>query len=274
MKEYLPLRVRAKLFLKKLFPKSLFRMTQSLWIHTFARFVKGQDILAKYTKLFLSRHPMVVQAGPFKDMRYVDKAIGSSYLHKLIGSYEAILHPYIETLRNRQFNTIIDIGSAEGYYLVGFGQMFPEARLIGFEIEEKGRELSKELYAKNNLTNKLSLFGEATKENVAPIITENTLLICDCEGGEIDILDPENFPMFKKIDTAIIELHDFIHPNIKEALVERFKDTHTITIVPFALAEPKDFPFFTSITDQKDLYELRRERGAQEQEWMILEKKK
>lgn len=273
MKEYLPIRVRVKLLLRKILPKGLFAAVQSIWLRVFARFIKGQDILTMYTKQFLSQHPMVVQAGPFKSMKYVDRAIGSSYLHKLIGSYEAVLHPYIEVLKQKQFDTILDIGSAEGYYLIGLGKMFPTAHLIGFELEEEGRDLSKELYAKNNLTNKLSLFGEATKENVAPLITENTLLVCDCEGGEVDILDPENFPALKKINTAIIELHDFIRHHIKETLVTRFKDTHTITIVPFALAEPGKFPFFATVTNQKDLYELRRERGWQEQEWMILEKK-
>lgn len=273
MKEYLPFRVRAKLFIRNIIPGRLFGVVQFLWVHTFARFVRGQDILARYTKLFLSRHPMVVQAGPFKGMKYVNRAIGSSYLHKLIGSYEAVLHPYIEEFKNKQFDTILDIGSAEGYYLIGFGHILPQSQLIGFELEERGRELSKELYEKNNLTNKLILFGEATKENVAPLITEKTLLICDCEGAELDILDPESFPELKKIDTAIIELHDFIRPGIKEALTERFHKTHKIKIIPFALANQEDFPFFEEVTNVKDLYELRRERGWQEQEWMILERK-
>lgn len=251
----------------------MFNFVHFLWVKTFAYFVKGQDILLKYQKIFLSKYPKTVQAGPFKGMLYVDRAIGSSYIHKLIGSYEAVLHPYIKNLKNKNFDTILDIGSAEGYYLIGFGRMFPEAHLIGFEIEEDGRSLSDEMYKKNNLTNKITLLGKATKENVAPLITSKILLICDCEGGELDILDPKAFTDFLNIDTAIIELHDFFRHGIKESLIERFKDTHRITIIPFTLANPKEFPFFAEVTNEKDLYELRRERGCQEQEWMILEKK-
>lgn len=273
MKQYLPIRVRAKLFIKKILPAKLFNFVKSIWINIFARFVGDNNILAKYETIFLSKFPKVVQAGPFEGMKYVDKAVGSSYLHKLIGSYEAILHPYIKTLEGKDFDTFLDIGSAEGYYLIGFGKIFPNMYLIGFDLEETGRNLSKEMYEKNNLTNKLSLFEEATSKNVAPLITENTLLMCDCEGGEIDILDPENFSEFKKVKTAIIELHDFIRPNAKEILTSRFKDTHNIKIIPFALANPQDFPFFSLVTNEKDLYELRRERGCQEQEWMILERK-
>jgi hypothetical protein len=207
-------------------------------------------------------------------MKYVDSAIGSSYLHKLIGCYEAILHPYIRSLEGRGFDTILDIGSAEGYYLAGFGKMFPSARLIGFEIEEKGRELSKELCEKNGLKNELILLGEATADNVVPLITAKTLLICDCEGGEMDILDPSGRPELSGFEAAIIELHDFIRPNIKETLIERFKDTHDISIIPFVLPNPEDFPYLASIKNEKDRYEVRRERGWQEQEWMLLERKK
>jgi hypothetical protein len=206
-------------------------------------------------------------------MKYVDMAIGSSYLHKLIGSYEAILHPVIEGLRGRTYDSIVDIGSAEGYYLVGLGSMFPAAHLVGFEMEEKGRELSKELYAMNSLTNTLTVLGEATAENISSYITDKTLLVCDCEGGGMDILDPERNKKLLNVQTAIIELHDFIRPGIKAALTKRFEKTHTITIVPFALAEVEKFPFFRTVTNEGDLYELRRERGWQEQEWMILERR-
>lgn len=273
MKQYIPIRVRAKLFIKKFLPESFFNAIRFVWVSSFAKLVGDNNILAKYEAIFLSKFPRVVQAGPFKGMKYVNKAIGSSYLHKLIGSYEAILHPLIKTLKGRDFDTVLDIGSAEGYYLIGFGEMFPKANLIGFEIEEKGRNLSKEMYKKNKLKNRFSLFGEANSENVSALITDKTLLICDCEGGELDILNPQDFPAFKNINTAIIELHDFLRPNIKETLTERFGDSHNINIIKFALANPEDFPFFKTIKSEKDLYELRRERGWQEQEWMILERK-
>lgn len=271
--QYYPPRVRAKKFLKSLLPQKLFSLVQSVWVHTFAHFTKGQDILGKYTAIFLKHNERVVQAGPFKGMNYVSQAIGSSYLHKLIGSYEAILHPIIEKISKNNYTTILDIGSAEGYYLVGFGRMFKDAQLVGFEIEVEGRELTKEMYTLNNLSNKLTLLGEATAENISTYIEGDTLLICDCEGGELDILSVEKAPKLQEVHTAIIELHDFIRPGIKEALIKRFEKTHTITIIPFELANPELFPFFRTVSSKEDLYELRRERGWQEQEWMILEKK-
>jgi Putative methyltransferase len=273
MSQYIPVRVKIKLILKRFLPQSLFKIISQLWINTFAKCFKVQDVLEKYTALFISKYPKVVQAGPFTGLNYVDKAVGSNYLHKLVGSYEAVLHPFINSLSQKRFDTIIDIGAAEGYYLIGLGRKFPEAKLVGFELEETGRNLITEMYTKNNLTNEIILEGEATVNNTAPYITENTLLICDCEGGELDILNPLLQSNFKKIDTAIIELHDFIKPGIKEALTERFSPTHKITLVPFKMADVTKFPFLASISNQTEQYEILRERGWQEQEWMLLERK-
>lgn len=273
MSEYVPVRVKARRFLRDLLPASLFGLVSKIWINTFARCFKVQNVLDKYTELFLQHNPKVVQAGPFAGLQYVDQAVGSNYLHKLVGSYEAILHPVWAEIFQKKFNTIIDIGAAEGYYLVGLGQKFPEAKLVGFETEVTGRELITEMYQKNHLPNELILEGTATAANVAPYITEATLLICDCEGGEFDILDPSLEPAFTKIDTAVIELHDFVRPGIKEALIKRFSATHNITLVPFKMADPSQFTFLASIKNQSEQYEILRERGWQEQEWMLLIRK-
>lgn len=273
MSQYIPARVKVRLFLRNILPKALFSLINKLWIYTFAHFFRVQDVLEKYTELFLQSNSKVVQGGPFAGLSYVDKAVGSNYLHKLVGSYEAVLHPTLAEIFQNKFDTVIDIGAAEGYYLVGLGQKFPKARLIGFETESTGRELITEMYKKNNLHNDLILEGTATTSNVVPYITGATLLICDCEGGELDILNPSAEVAFAKVQTAVIELHDFIRPRIKEALTKRFSATHHITLVPFKMANPNDFPFLKSIQNHKDQYEILRERGWQEQEWMILNRK-
>jgi len=72
-------------------------------------------------------------------MRYVPEAVGSSFLPKLVGSYEAELHGVIEELIGRDYRTIIDIGSAEGYYVVGLARRCPAARIYAFDMDRLGR---------------------------------------------------------------------------------------------------------------------------------------
>lgn len=273
MKQYIPLRVRVRRHLMKRLPETLFNGISNLWQKTGATLYDVQGVVEKYTEQFLATHPKTVQNGPFSGMHYVDEAVGSNYLHKLVGSYEAILHPVIESLHAKKFDTIIDIGSAEGYYLIGLGRLFPNVTLVGFEIEERGRELTSEMAKINGVSNTMILNAEANACNVAPYVTTDTLLISDCEGAELDILNPDTESNIANFDTAIIELHDFIRPGIKEALKERFSKTHTVSIIPFTMADYTKFPFLSGITNQNERYEVLRERGWQEQEWMVLHRK-
>ncbi len=273
MSEFIPFRVKVRKLLKALLPQQLFSFVSRLWVLCFARFFNVQGTVEKYTEQFVSTYPKVVQGGPFIGMKYVDVAVGSNYLHKLIGSYEAVLHPAIVGLQTTALDTIIDIGSAEGYYLIGLGRMFPQARLVGFELEESGRNLTEEMYRKNNLQNNLTLLGEATAENITPYITPDTFLLCDCEGAEMDILDPERNPQLKNVKQAIVELHDQFRPGITVALTKRFEATHNISFVIFAFANPHDFPYLESIKNESERYDLLRERGIQDQQWMILTRK-
>jgi hypothetical protein len=41
---------------------------------------------------------------------------------KWLGTYELELHSIIKGILRAEYNTIIDIGSAEGYYSVGLGK--------------------------------------------------------------------------------------------------------------------------------------------------------
>ena len=273
MNQQIPFRVLVRTRLKELLPTSLFGAVSALWQKTGARFYDVQGIVERYTKQFLATHPKVVQGGPFAGLKYVDKAVGSNYLHKLIGSYEAILHPVMREIAQKDFKTIIDIGSAEGYYLAGLGRLLPDATLVGFEIEESGRQLTEELLVLNEIHNQSKLYGEATAHNVAPVVTEKTLVICDCEGAELDILNPALEPSLATVDMYVIELHDFIRPGIKEALLERFSTTHVPEVIKFKMANPEEFPFLAGIENKQDCYELCRERGWQEQEWLILRMK-
>src|SRR6478672_6897407 len=63
---------------------------------------------------------LVVQHGPFKGMKYPGvNSVGSALIPKLLGSYERELHPLIDSICAGQYDQVVDIGCAEGYYAVG-----------------------------------------------------------------------------------------------------------------------------------------------------------
>ncbi len=261
---------KLKIALKRVLPDSLFALVRKVYIKTIGRFVdkKNNTLVDGYTKTYLEKHGYIVSDGPFKGLQYVKESVGSSFLHKLAGYYEAVLIPYVEEVKHLPIQHILDIGAAEGYYTTGFGSIFPYASITAFEMEEKGRANIKTLHSINHLTNTIEILGEATSENVFKYVKPGTLLICDCEGAEKTIF---NTPREEagNIIYGIIELHDELVPGCKEAVINFFSPTHTVEVVRFAHAEPKNFVFFKNIPSS-DVSVLLRERGIQDQEWAII----
>ena len=270
---YIPLKVRIKLFLKQLLPTSLFKITLTIWRNTYSKLFSDFGMVDKYTAIFIKENSYRVVGGLFKGMEYVTEAAGSSYLVKLVGSYEAVLNKHIEAIIKGDYTTMIDIGCAEGYYLVGIGQKKPSLALIGYDIDAKALSLTKELHKKNKLTNPLTLLGACTFEDLNTRIDDKTFILCDAEGFEAEILDPSKSSNLSNVKTFIVELHDFVVPGVKELLISRFKNTHTINTVVFSIADASQYPFFSAMKNKEDLYTILRERGEQEQEWLIMERK-
>lgn len=272
--KYLPLKVHTKLALKKIVPSSIFELVLKIWRTTFSKLSSSSDmeIIDLYTKQFLAKYGYLVVGGPFKGMKYIPEAVGSGYLVKLVGVYEEILHEAISAIISRKYTTMIDIGCAEGYYLIGVGMKNSNIKLVGYDIDAKALELTKKLYSVNNLSNELQLITNCTPEDLNSRIDENTFLICDAEGFENEALDPKN-PALPRVQTFIVELHDFVVPNIKEVLTKRFEKTHQIQTIVFKNGNPKNYPFLMEIKNKKHLYTILRERGEQEQEWLIMERR-
>src|SRR5262249_38601391 len=59
-------------------------------------------------------HGTAVQSGPFAGMRFAAQVAGSGILPKLIGSYEAELHPIIDAVAKSAYTRIVNIGCGEG----------------------------------------------------------------------------------------------------------------------------------------------------------------
>jgi len=58
----------------------------------------------------------------------------------LLGAYEKELHPFVTEIQHSGFHTMLEIGSAQGYYAVGFALLCPELRIITFESNPTARE--------------------------------------------------------------------------------------------------------------------------------------
>ncbi len=195
-------------------------------------------------QLVLTNSQECVLRGPFRTMLYTDAAVGSAFFPKLIGCYERELQETIETIIKLSPATVIDIGAAEGYYAVGLALRIPNAKVIAFEMDERGRCLLQELIRLNHQENQVEVRGQATIESLRTLINQEApvAVICDCEGAESHLLDPEKITWLATAN-ILVEIHPWVDAKIDESLLHRFGDSHAIQRIDQTQRTPQDFPF-------------------------------
>ena len=198
------------------------------------------------THLARKRTSSTVRLGPFKGMRYVDTAQGSAYIPKLLGIYERELTPQIEDMISRRPGLIVDLGAAEGYYAVGLARRLADTRVIAFEMEPSGQAALQKMAVLNNADDQVDIRGKCEPADLAEALgnESDAVVVCDVEGYEEKLLDPVAVPALKQA-SILVELHDFLVPNITQTLMQRFEATHHIEQVWQQPRSRDEFPWRT-----------------------------
>lgn len=200
------------------------------------------DRRTKYlVRTITSESGWVVQDGPFKTMRYVPQAVGSTLVPKLLGSYEAELHPTLQTIIERNYKTIIDIGCAEGYYAVGLALKNSATKVHAFDIDDRAKQLCQNMAELNGVAARVVIESECTHQKLQALGGERCLIICDCEGCEFELLQPSHISNLKYCD-LLVELHETIKPGVTNEMLDRFGQTHDISLVDSHERDPNDYP--------------------------------
>ena len=162
-------------------------------------------------------------------MSYLSEAVGSALGPKLLGCYEMELHPPLEAIIDGRFELLIDIGSAEGYYAVGFLARCSSIWWIAFEPSERARDLLARLASVNGVVERLDIRGRCGPAELLEVLgnSRNPVIVCDIEGSEQEVLDPAHVPQLREA-SILIELHEFIRPGVSTLIRQRFSHTHHI----------------------------------------------
>ncbi len=80
------------------------------------------------------------------------------------------------------------------------------------------------------MSNSVEVSGQLTPSNFADYDQSSTLVFCDIEGAELELLDPEIAPALKSMD-IIVEPHERLRAGITDALITRFSATHDIQLI-------------------------------------------
>lgn len=174
------------------------------------------------------KEPLVLH-GPFKGLKYPEfKSRSSSLYSKLIGSYELELHSTIKQLVDDEFDQIINIGCAEGYYAVGLAMCLPNAEIYAYDIDSEARELTLQMASLNGVLHRVKVKKNMTSNNFKNFdLSKKTLIISDVEGYEKNIF-VKSVAKYLKNCFMIIETHDWVDIHISSNIENIFKSTHNI----------------------------------------------
>jgi hypothetical protein len=193
-----------------------------------------------------------VQSGPFKDMLLpLDSSWGEGDLvPKLLGAYEAELHPAIERAIARQPDVVINVGCAEGFYAVGLARRLPHAHVHAFDISEAAQKVCAGAGAENGVGDRLTVHGRCEAQDLVRLVgdAKRALLVIDCEGFELDLLTPDAVAAMGHCD-LVVECHDFMNRTITPTLKARFEPTHEVAMVREGPRDPSAFPQLRNLND-------------------------
>lgn len=169
---------------------------------------------------------------------------GRHWLTILLGSYEQELHSTISVICNQEYRYIVNIGGGCGYYGIGLALKFPDTPVTIFESDEKACKSCMEMACLNGVTDRVEVLGTCNAESLGNSLATKggarTLIVSDCEGGELDILSPA---MLVGCD-ILVELHDqsTSGPTISEIFQHRFDETHKCVFVNPRKRNPQAYP--------------------------------
>ncbi len=103
----------------------------------------------------------------------------------------------------------------------------------------------------NGVHERIQMYGACDAEFLRRILNANgrTLVICDVDGAEIEILDLKAVPLLSKVD-ILVETHDLLRPGITEELVQRFGESHEIERLDSQLRSTDDLPAEVTLSEE------------------------
>jgi ribosomal protein L11 methylase PrmA len=218
----------------------------------------------------------IVQTGPFRGMCITPKTMwgDGDTVSKLLGLYENELHSYLEQAVIANPDIVVNIGCAEGYYSIGLAQRLPKSTVLAVDMDARSKPIINDNATANNVKNVSALTHCVDVAWLQDCCEKqlNPLLVFDCEGAELELLDPGKVTALSKC-SVLVECHDCIIPGITETLIKRFEDTHNIELTSQTVKDAYQFEFLKTLSDC-DKWALVHEGRPSAMTWLYMVPKK
>ena len=249
------------------FKQAWWYCTDSAWRGRYRSIKRRQRALHKLQlQAFRSLHAQTggrIAAGPFQGLVYLNDRSGT-YPQKLLGTYEKELWGVVESIVTRGYERIIDIGAAEGYYVCGLAARIPQSQVVAFEAQAKCHPRIRELARRNGVDGRVECRGLCRAEDLRDALSKNapSLVICDIEGAEFDLLMPVEIPSLRGAD-LLVEVHEDLRPGVGDEMIRRFQATHDLELICSQPRTLADIPAGIELSDELARAAMEESRGGE-----------
>ncbi len=165
--------------------------------------------------------------GPVKGLELSLHSIEGCHTPKILGCYEQPISDYITNAISSDYQTVVNVGCAEGYYAIGMARLMPNSLFLAFDINPKAIECCRELAKKNQVADRVKVASNFSLNDLSNLDPKTTLIIVDIEGAEDELLSTNNVPYLKGFD-LIVETHEVLKKGLTNELYSRYFATHNI----------------------------------------------
>ena len=169
-------------------------------------------------------------SGPFEGMDFLSRSTHGCHVSKLVGCYKQPLQPVIEEAIRAAYPVVVQHRLRRGLLRGGDGGT--DAGHAGGCVRHRpgGAAPAASWRLKRGVADRVRVSARFTAADFAAYAGRKTLVLCDVEGAERELLDPAAAPALRGMD-LIVESHDCVAAGTTRLLATRFQSTHAITVV-------------------------------------------
>ena len=251
---------------------SLFRLKEQKfsWFYDLSNLILLKIVRNKLSKNTEDKFQNLVLSGPFKKLIIDKKTFVPS---QILGMFENELHSLlINKLLKKKYQSLINLGTANGYYLLGLLKFGIFLKAYAIDIDTKHFEKIKNLIKINSIQCEVKFLSNFDKFIPLTKNINNSLIVCDIEGAEKKIIDIIENPWLVNND-ILVEVHN---TDTVIKINNHFSATHTIKIInnaaTFNYKLPEEIKNHKNFNHIDKLY-LSGSLRIMETPWMYLENK-
>lgn len=129
---------------------------------------------------------------------------------------------------------------------MGLAFRMSRLQVFAFDLDPRARELCRRMAALNGVAARVHIAERCDHTTFQELGGAGTLVICDIEGGELELLDPARAPALADCD-VLVECHDYVCPGVSAELAERFRPSHEVELIPNTWNNPNERPFLRGL---------------------------